>query len=161
TIMRSSAEFLPTQADHIKQSEVCATCHTLFTKALNKQGEVIGELPEQVMYLEWKHSAFQTEQKSCQSCHMPVVEQEMPISSVLGQTRQGLARHVFVGGNFFILSMLNRYRHDLGVIADPKELDLSVARTIKNLESQTASVCIDRTDVSGGQLAVDLTVQNL
>ncbi len=40
------------------QSELCATCHTLITKALDPQGQVIGELPEQVMYLEWKHSAY-------------------------------------------------------------------------------------------------------
>ena len=86
--MRSSAEFQPTEGAHIRQSTVCATCHTLYTKALNPQGQVIGVLPEQVMYLEWKHSAFPGEEASCQSCHMPTVSEEMPIPSVLGQPRK-------------------------------------------------------------------------
>lgn len=37
---------------HLQSSELCATCHTLYTHALGPGGEVIGELPEQVPYLE-------------------------------------------------------------------------------------------------------------
>ena len=117
--MHSATEFRQAEAPHIRQSELCATCHTLFTKALGPRGEVIGELPEQVPYLEWRHSAFLREQRSCQSCHMPAVEEEMRISSVLGQPRKGLARHAFLGGNVFMLRMLNRYRDELGVAALP------------------------------------------
>jgi hypothetical protein len=159
--MRSSAEFQPTKAEHIRQSELCATCHTLITKALGPQGQVVGELPEQMMFLEWKHSAYETEQRSCQSCHMPAVEQDMPITSVLGEPRAGLARHVFVGGNFFMLKMLNRYRLDLGVEALPQELDASAARTIQNLQSKTATISLERAQVVAGRLEVDLAVQNV
>lgn len=161
TIMRSSSEFEPMEGQHIQQSELCATCHTLYTKALNPQGQVVGQLPEQMMYLEWRHSAFQTEQKSCQSCHMPVVEEETPIASVLGKPRQGLSRHVFVGGNFFMLRMLNRYRTELGVTALPQELDASVRRTILNLQTSTAVVSVQRAEVAGGRLSIDVAVQNL
>ena len=115
TIMRSATGFEPTEALHVRQSELCATCHTLVTKARGPKGEVIGELPEQVPFLEWKHSAYAGEQRSCQSCHMPVVEEDTPIASVLGAPRKGLARHTFVGGNFFMQRMLNRYRYELGV----------------------------------------------
>ena len=90
-----------TGGKHIRSSELCATCHTLITKALDAQGKVIGELPEQVPYQEWLHSEFK-ETKSCQSCHMPVVTEDVPISSVFGEMRQGFARHTFVGGNFFM-----------------------------------------------------------
>ena len=114
TIMRSATGFQPTEATHIRQSEVCATCHTLVTQALGPKGEVIGELPEQMPFQEWKHSAFAAEERSCQSCHMPVVEEDTPIASVLGAPRKGFARHTFVGGNFFMQRMLNRYRDDLG-----------------------------------------------
>lgn len=161
TVMRSSAEFQPAKGDHIRQSELCATCHTLYTKALNSQGQVIGGLAEQMMYLEWRHSAFQVEQQSCQSCHMPVVEEETPITSVLGQPRQGFARHVFVGGNFFMLRMLNRYRTDLGVTALPQELDGSIRRTIMNLQSSTAAVSVERAEVAERRLSIDVAVQNL
>jgi hypothetical protein len=161
TVMHSASESRPAEGPHIRQSELCATCHTLLTRARGPDGAVIGELPEQMMYLEWLNSAFRTEQKSCQSCHMPAVEQETPIASVLGQPRQGFARHVFVGGNAFVLRMLNRYRRELGVVALPQELDASIARTSANLASATAAVSIDRFDISHGRLVVDVTVGNL
>jgi len=161
TVMRSSAEFQQTKGDHIRQSELCATCHTLITKALGPQGQVVGQLPEQMMYLEWKHSAFEQEQRSCQSCHMPAVDQDMPITSVLGDPRTGLARHVFVGGNFFMLRMLNRFRLDLGTEAPARELDASALRTIRNLQSETAAISVERAEMSGGRLEVDLSVRNL
>ena len=85
-LMLSSAEFIPQKASHIQSSELCATCHTLYTHAFNEKGEVIGELPEQVPYLEWKHSAYYNKQ-SCQTCHMPVVEGKTHITGVVGQDR--------------------------------------------------------------------------
>ena len=72
-VMNSSSGFLPAKADHIRDSELCATCHTLYTHAFDDEGEVVGELPEQVPYLEWKHSAYNG-RMSCQTCHMPRVE---------------------------------------------------------------------------------------
>src|SRR5262245_4982461 len=72
-IMLSSTEgYQPTQSNHIRQSEICATCHTLITTALGPDGTVVGRLPEQVPYQEWLHSDFRNLQ-SCQSCHMPKV----------------------------------------------------------------------------------------
>ena len=58
TIMRSSTTAEPVKAEHIRQSELCATCHTLYTQALGPDGTHIGSLPEQVPYLEWRHSAY-------------------------------------------------------------------------------------------------------
>jgi hypothetical protein len=116
--MHSAAGVMPTESTHIQQSELCATCHTLYTKALGPNGEVTASLPEQVPYLEWRHSAFRAE-RSCQSCHMPEVAEPTAISSVLGEPRPGMSRHAFIGGNFFMLRMLNRYRAELGVEALP------------------------------------------
>ena len=63
-IMRTSSRgFRPTEAEHIRQSEVCATCHTLYTKRWDRMGKVIGELPEQMPYQEWLHSEFQGEER--------------------------------------------------------------------------------------------------
>ena len=38
TVMRSSSTFQPVQARQIRSSELCATCHTLYTQALNSEG---------------------------------------------------------------------------------------------------------------------------
>jgi hypothetical protein len=160
-IMRTSSEgYKPTESDHIRQSEVCATCHTLITKALGPGGKVIGELPEQMPYQEWLNSDFKDKQ-SCQSCHMPVIQEPVPITKVLGVTREDAARHVFVGGNFFIQRMLNRYRADLNVIALPEEFEGAASRTIGHLQSKTAQVSIDSATVAGGRLQADISVQNL
>ena len=106
-LMRSATGVTPTEAPHVRESEMCATCHTLFTQAFDPQGRVVGRLAEQVPYLEWRHSAFRTE-RSCQACHMPAVTEPTRVSSVLGEPRENMGRHTFHGGNFFMLRMLNR-----------------------------------------------------
>jgi hypothetical protein len=160
-IMRSSsAGYQPTEGKHVEQSELCATCHTLITTALGPNGQKIGELPEQMPYQEWFNSDFRDRQ-SCQSCHMPVVEEPVRVSSALGKFREGVSRHVFVGGNFFMQRMLNRYRGELGVVALPAELEGAAARTVDHLQSKTATVRINGLEVSGGVLNADIAVENL
>ena len=70
-LMHSVTRFEQEQAAHIRESEVCATCHTLITDAIGPDGRVIGSLPEQMNYQEWRHSSYFQEQRGCQSCHMP------------------------------------------------------------------------------------------
>jgi hypothetical protein len=160
-IMKSSSEgYRPTQADHIRQSEICATCHTLLTQALGSDGTVIGRLPEQVPYQEWLHSDFKSTQ-SCQSCHMPVVKQPVPITRVFGVPREGVSRHVFVAANFFMLRMLNRYRDALDVAALPQELAAAASETTRFLESQAARISVEGVRVEGGRLQADVVVENL
>ena len=160
TIMKSSSTFQPKQGEHIRSSELCATCHTLLTQALDKDGHVIGELPEQVPYQEWLHSDYKTTQ-SCQACHMPEVTENVPITSVFGEPRQGMHRHTFVGGNFFMQRVLNKFRNDLGIKAMPQEMDAAVNRTIAHLQHDAARVSIDGDDLQNGRLAVNVGVENL
>ena len=72
-VMQSSSGFQPNESTHVQQSELCATCHTLFTHSL-AAGATDVKLPEQTPYLEWQQSAYRDTQ-SCQSCHMPVVQE--------------------------------------------------------------------------------------
>jgi hypothetical protein len=144
----------------MRSSELCATCHTLFTKALDAQGNVIGELPEQVPYQEWLHSDYK-ETRSCQSCHMPEVKEEVPITSLYGEPRAGFSRHTFVGGNFFMQRLLNRFRNDLSVTAQPQEMDAAANRTIAHLQSEAARVSVQDVEVRGGRLDADISVENL
>ena len=57
-VMRSASASRRPRPRTSGSSELCATCHTLFTHALGPDGEAVGELPEQVPYLEWMHSAL-------------------------------------------------------------------------------------------------------
>jgi hypothetical protein len=160
-IMRSSSEgYRPTQSDHIRQSEMCATCHTLLTQALGPDGKVIGRLPEQVPYQEWLHSDFKNTQ-SCQSCHMPVIKQPVPITRVFGVPREGVSRHVFVAANFFMLRLLNRYRDSLDVEALPQELSVAADETVRFLGSQAARITVEDVRLDAGRLQAAVVVENL
>jgi hypothetical protein len=159
-VMHSSSAFLPTESPHVRQSELCATCHTLYTQARGPRGEVIGELPEQVPFLEWQHSAYRHEQ-SCQSCHMPVVREKTRIASVVGEEREGMGRHSFLGGNFFMLRMLNRFRNELGVEALPQELEAAARATEHHLATESATVAVNGIEASASRLVFDVTTRNL
>ena len=150
-VMHSSTEnFLPTESLHIRQSEICATCHTLYTASLDKTGKVIGEFPEQMPYQEWRQSVY-VNRESCQNCHMPEVEEAVPISATLGQPRSGVSQHVFVGGNAYMLRLMNKFRGDLGVVAEPQELEASALRTESFLKTQTAQLEIGPITSNGGR----------
>jgi hypothetical protein len=159
-IMHSSSTFRPAEGKHVQASELCATCHTLYTKAVDRTGTVIGELPEQVPYLEWQHSDFKTTQ-SCQSCHMPVVKEALPITSVFGEPREGFSRHTFVGGNFFIQNILSRFRDDLATAATAEEMSAAATRTIAHLQADAARVNVQSIDVQADRLRAVVSVENL
>ena len=84
----------------------------------------------------------------------------MRVSSVLGEEREGMGRHTFVGGNFFMLRMLNRYRDDLGVQALPAELEATAAATVRQLQGETATVTIEDATRTNGALRFDVAVTN-
>lgn len=161
TIMQTSTGgFRPTAAEHILDSAMCATCHTLYTKSIAPGGKVLGDFPEQVPYQEWLHSDYPNK-NSCQSCHMPEVQGEAPISAVMGQLRPGMRQHTFIGGNFFVLRLLNAYRNELSVSAMPAELTAEAERTVDFLQTRAARVTIRKVDVSSNQLDADILVENL
>jgi len=161
TIMKTSVSFQPMENKQVIQSsELCATCHTLLTQALDAQGKVIAELPEQVPYQEWAHSEYK-ETKSCQICHMPQVKEDVPITSVFGEPRTGFSRHTFVGGNFFMQRILNKFRVDLGITAQPSEMDAAANRTVAHLQSEAAKVAIKSLDVRDGRVDAQISVENM
>jgi hypothetical protein len=159
-VMKTSTEgFVPQHSEHIRKSELCAACHTLITETLGPGGTQVGRLPEQVPFQEWLHSDYK-DMVSCQSCHMPVVDEAVPITRIFGEPRQ-LSRHVFVAGNFFMQRMLHRYHDALDVAALPQELDAAAKRTEEFLGTQAAHLAIGDVSVSNGRLETEVAVENL
>lgn len=158
-IMNSAAAAIPGEGPHIQQSEVCATCHTLFTPATNGAGENIGEFPEQVPYLEWRHSRY-SESRSCQSCHMPEVDGTAQISSVLGEQRENVSQHVFRGGNAFMLTLLDKYRDELGVTTPSPLLEAAAQATREHLQRSAASLDIVSVESVGDEAVIEVVVGN-
>ncbi len=157
----STGGFQPTKnTDQIKKSELCATCHTLYTNALDANGKVVGSIPEQMPYPEWLNSDYKDKQ-SCQDCHMPEVPEPAPITRVFGVLRDGMKQHVFVAANFFMQRMLNRYRSDLEVEALPQELSSAADYTVAYLQQKAARVSIENAQVTAGHVQADVVIENL
>ncbi len=158
-IMQSATGFLPDSSTHVQQSELCATCHTLFITSLDAEGREVARFPEQTPYLEWRHSAF-ADSMSCQSCHMPEAT-PAPISSVLGELREDFSQHIFRGGNEFMLRLLDKYRDELLVTAPSKDLQRAAEATREHLETATARLEVLAVSRQEGHVSIDLEVTNL
>ncbi|MBN1334401.1 MAG: hypothetical protein JXB39_00410, partial [Deltaproteobacteria bacterium] len=156
-VMRSATGYDPRESAHIQEATLCASCHTLITHSLGPRGKVLGEFPEQVPYLEWKHSDYEGK-TPCQTCHMPVVDGEVPFASVLGDPREGFARHAFMGGNFFLSRVFARFQGELGVTAGVQDFERSHAATVEHLQAGAARLSVACDD---GPLAAVVTVENL
>ncbi|HEY1987067.1 MAG TPA: hypothetical protein VGG85_16755 [Terracidiphilus sp.] len=160
-VMKSStAGFVPFAAAHIRDSGLCGSCHTLYTTARGPGGKAIGVLPEQMPYLEWLHSDYPNKE-TCQSCHMPQVDEPTRVSAVYGPEREGMHRHVFVGGNILIEGMLKDHHDDLGVQALPDELTAATARTTEFLEHRAARVSIGSLEQTASGIAFEVHAENL
>ena len=160
-VMHSSTEgYQPQQSDQIRTAELCASCHTLTTEARGANGAVVGSLPEQRPYQEWLRSDF-VGKRTCQSCHMPAVLENVPITRILGEPRQGAARHQFIAANFVMQRILGRYHDELDVSAEPNDLFNAADRTIRYLQSEAASLVVTEPRIHNGRLEADVTVENL
>ncbi len=117
--MRMHTDRTPTFSSHVLESELCGTCHTVITPTLDAEGKVTGEFLEQATYLEWKASSYPGSEKSCQSCHMPQLEDESgklvrqyiahtPHGGYFGpiRPREPFGQHSFGGANVQMLNVL-------------------------------------------------------
>ncbi|MFH1467111.1 MAG: hypothetical protein ABIO70_22195 [Pseudomonadota bacterium] len=157
-VMQSSSTFEPRESEHVRQAALCGSCHTLYTHAYGPDGEVTGELAEQMPYQEWLHSAY-VEQRTCQDCHMPDAG-EAAYSSVLPKEHPRVAQHVFRGGNFFMPRVLNAHRAALGVQAGALEQEATANSAAANLADRTAELSVAGA-VADGTLELSVAVRNL
>lgn len=146
--MIEMATFLPVYTTHLNQSELCATCHTLFTPYLDNQGQIAGNFPEQTPYLEWKNSIYPAQNTQCQDCHMPKILDSVDIASVPQSHqvyRTPFWKHAFVGGNVYMLNMLKNNISTLGLTATSENFDSTIARAEENLTKNAVDLFITTT----------------
>ncbi|MGD0158477.1 MAG: hypothetical protein ABSB50_20490 [Terracidiphilus sp.] len=148
------------QSAHIRDAALCGSCHTLYTSTLDSGGKTIGQLPEQMPYLEWLHSDYRDKQ-TCQQCHMPAVSEPVAVASLLGKPRDGVRQHTFTGANFLMEAMLAAHRDELAVSAQPSGLAAASAQITSFLQSQSARVTVTPAQLSGSDLSFEVHVENL
>lgn len=186
--MQMHSGFTPTYGEHITRSSHCGSCHTLVTDALSPEGEVLSAgFHEQTPYLEWRNSVFSDEgpdgqplaeapstARSCQDCHVPTTDEDgRSIRAMLAHNpggfdfpflspRKPFGRHVFTGGNAFMLTMLRDNAEELAVKAPAEAFDAAIEATREQLAGRTASLRVDRVaGAAEGTAAFDVEVTNL
>lgn len=135
--------YTPVFSTHVNKSELCATCHTLFTPFFNSQNQVAGYFPEQTPYIEWKNSIYQLSGIECQSCHMPRIEEGIDISTTPPWhqvLRSPYWRHDFAGGNVYMCAMLKTYAVELGLTSGAAELDSTIKKSKAMLQEKTVAL---------------------
>ncbi len=161
-IMSRSSGFIPVQGNHLVQSELCATCHNLYTHYVTEDG-TFGEdwFPEQTPYSEWLNSDYAT-LSTCQDCHMPPAEGAVVLSN-RGPAimRSPYAKHNFVGGNAYMLDVMKNFGGELGVLAGPEHFDATIDRTLVQLQSQSAALAITDPILADKLLSFDITTNIL
>lgn len=163
--MQTALGYTPTASDHMLASEHCATCHTVFTKALDEKGRATGPaFPEQATYLEWKNSSSAKNQQSCQSCHASRIGRDgkefTTVLSILPpslNTQREVGDHGFLGGNAYMLELMADNREWAGIRVDKHEIVDTAAQSLKFL--QGAVILSLKQD--GKKDAVALRLQNL
>ena len=144
--MFNQTGYTPVYSSHISSSNVCATCHTLFTPFVDDDGNVAGTFPEQTPYLEWLNSIYPDKNIECQTCHMPAVDEAFKIASRppwLTTKRQPVWKHDFVGANTFIVSLIKSNLDDVGSTASPVHLDSTLEKTKRMMQYDTVDLTLN------------------
>ena len=160
-IMRSGSQYTPVQGLHMGDSGLCASCHTLFTPYVDGAGQT-QQFPEQAPYLEWLHSDYadgQSQERQCQDCHMPTAEGSVTLFPS-APPRQPFYQHHFVGGNVFMLKILQANVEALGLTASTAEFETTIQRTLAQLQNNTATIAVEQVERTGNQVRAVVQVQN-
>ncbi|MEZ6015462.1 MAG: hypothetical protein R3F49_10135 [Planctomycetota bacterium] len=185
--MRMHSGFTPTYGEQITRSSLCGSCHTLITHPLHEDGteEESIAFHEQSPYLEWRNSMFTNEgpdgelleqaspmARTCQDCHLPRKDVDgKEIVTRLAhnppgtdfpfiEPRKPFGRHLLVGGNAFMLSILRDNAEALDVQAPKEAFDATIAATREQLGARAASVSIGEVTRAEDTASFDVTVTN-
>ena len=160
--MQTRAGFLPKLGLHLSTSESCATCHNLNIEPVTPAGDAIaggGHFAEQAIYTEWEQSSFNAEGTSCQTCHMPVLDQTVRLANNAGEKRPDFAEHTFLGANTVMQDMFKNFAEELGI--DPTlDFDEAIERNREFLRTSAQITVIAGTPTADGlNFSVDVDNQ--
>jgi len=132
--------YTPTYSAHMGEAAICASCHTLFTDAVDSNGTATGvQFPEQATYHEYLNSRYPGDSITCQSCHMPQLADPVVIANGLLSLpqRYPFNQHEFVGANSFMVTMIKNNKVALGSTAEDWKFDSTIAATNRLLRDSS------------------------
>jgi hypothetical protein len=161
--MQLYVNFTPTYSDHVSQGKFCSPCHTLISHTVDLDGIPTGtSFVEQATYHEWVNSSYPAMGKTCQTCHMPQVED--PVKIAVGYTallgRSPFNQHSFAGANSFMVDLIRRNKAALNIIASEANFDSTLAATNRNLRYNTLDAELSDPDFFNDSVGFELMLTN-
>jgi len=155
----------PVYSEHMNESRVCSPCHTLISNTLDLAGNPTGgNFVEQATYQEYLNSDYPSQLTTCQTCHMPQLEENVVIATgYMGlPPRSPFNVHIFGGANYFMVNMMKNFKTSIGLPVVPDyKFDSTLANINRMLKYQTADVSILNTPyASNDTLYLDVEVKN-
>lgn len=161
----------PEYGQHVTDSALCATCHTLYTQAIDPDtGAPSGiNFLEQGPYLEWQNSNYSTAVPAihCQDCHMPEPEPNHSTKISLEgppgmDVRSPYGQHTLVGGNAHLLEILRDYSTELGIgsATSTDGFNDQIAKT-RSFLGGAATIALSTPAIAGSSLNFEVEVTNL
>jgi hypothetical protein len=158
-VMQDVSGYIPIQGPQTMRSELCATCHTLYTPYVDADGQIAGEFPEQVPYLEWQHSDYE-QTHVCQDCHMPPAKGSVRLATLGGgPPRSPFAQHLFIGGNTYVLELLRTFGDERAVTASSEHFQRKIDQTLEQLQERTATLTVEEAGVTDSRLTAVVAVE--
>lgn len=171
--MLNQSGYTPKYDALTQKSEICATCHTLYTPVVDVETGVPNgeEFLEQASFLEWLNSNYATGNggvavQQCQDCHMaqPSDTYSTQISTrpPSAPVRSPYMQHAFLGGNAHLLDLLRTYSAALGIDNDTTSQGFQDQADLTRsfIGQQAAELNIGTASITGGTLVADVVITN-
>jgi hypothetical protein len=153
----------PVYSTHLSRGSFCSPCHTLISGTVDLNGNPTGgTFVEQATFHEWVNSSFPAQEITCQSCHMPQIEDNVKISS--GYTALGgrspFNLHQFAGANSFMVKLMKDNKASLDIAATDANFDSTLAAINIMLRKNTLAVNAYTDTVMQDTAYVDVELTN-
>jgi hypothetical protein len=153
----------PTYSDHVSQGRFCSPCHTLISNTVDLEGNPTGNsFVEQATFHEWLNSSYPAQGTTCQTCHMPEIEDPVKIANgyTALQGRSPFNLHTFSGANSFMVDLIKRNKTALGVNANDANFDSTLAAITRNLRYNTLNAELSFPEIANDSLSFELMLTN-
>lgn len=160
--MITTSGFAPVFSEHVRTSELCAGCHSLFVNSVEADGTPTGiTFFEQATYHEWLNSDYEQEGIECQNCHMPESEGVKVSSEPTWLQPRTFGKHYLVGGNSFMLKLMKANAEVLGISANDAHFDTVIARTEDLLQNQSMELEVEHIETANDTAVFSVLLTNL
>lgn len=175
TPMINRSGYTPQFSEHIGKSGHCANCHNLYTPTLDITSDMPtgGMFPEQLAFTEWQNSVYAegaAEEAHCQDCHMGKMADDFVTRIAIQPNggvnaswpeRSSFFAHDMVGGNAWILDLMERFRSELGLLAVTAEGGFArKADLTRQFLSAAITLETDDEELDDGELSFEVTISN-